>query len=859
MLSAYVAGALLAGSNGVLAESADGRTELTLQGTPFHSTNNKISQLRTLSLAGGAVITLWNEGAQPMYAVSLDGSSVQRVAQAKNTLEFQYEKFDPKVGLPAIPDRLQAAEGSSLFVVQFETQSLSGYRRAIEAVGGEILSYIPNNAHVVRMDAEARQAVETMAFVRFVGSYEPAFRIDPVVTRRLLSNVLGTTRYNILLADKSPNNKDVAADDIRAIGGIVHEYEPGGRLIEATLTPDQLVRMASNNNVLWIDLWGPMEPDMDIARVFHGTNNLETLTGGNPAGYTGEGVRGMVRDTELRTTHQEFTHMPPIVLAGAPSGFHGTAVFGIIFSRGFNAQARGVIPDAQGVFRPGLTTGATRYAQTQEAINNHHVVFETNSTGSPQVTTYTAVSADMDTLIFDLNITVCQSQSNTNSQLSRPQAWAKNIVSVGALNHMNTVTPNDDVWGGASFGPASDGRLKPDLASFYDAIFTTSNSSNASYIPDFGGTSGATPITCGHFGLIYQMWSLGVFNNTAYGTDVFSSKCNAMTAKALMINRALQWSFSGTGHNRSRYKQGWGHAQIDDVWLYRDKGFIVDQTDVLQELGVKQYRMWVPVGEPSLNATLVYRDLAGNPSVQSQHRVNDLTLRVVDPGGNVYWGNNGLAAAMTSPIGGAANIKDTVENVLVANPTSGVWTVEVSAPELNGDTHPQTVGVEDADYALVVTGVSGAMNLPMVSETLEAGILTGGGVADTRLSDNSRLTARPGIVFTTGQAPIRFVKEVQAPAVPGDLWVSVEAAGSSNNIDQRIELWDWTNSEWDEIVVHTNMTSTDEARTAFIADPTLYVNGTNNIRTRVSYFSLGPIFAYPWDVSIDHVRVFFAP
>ena len=858
MLSAIVAGAMLAGSNGVHAQSEGGRTELTLQGTPFHSTKNQVSQLRTLSLAGGAVVTLWNESGREMYAVSLDGSSVQRVAEAKNTLEFQYEKFDPIAGLPAIPDRLQAAEGSELFVVQFETQSLTGYRDAIRAAGGEILSYIPNNAHVVRMDSEARAAVQSMSFVRYVGNYEPAFRIDPIVTRRLLSNVLGTTRYNILLADKTPDNKDRAAVAIRQLGGTVHEYEPGGRLIEATLTPDQLVRLASNNNVLWIDLWGPMEPDMDIARIFHGTNNLEALTGGNPTGYSGEGVRGMARDTELRTTHQEFTHMPPIMLAGTPSSFHGTAVFGIIFARGANPAARGVIPDAQGVFRPGLTTGATRYNQTVEAINNHNVVFETNSTGSPQITTYSSVSADMDDLIFDLNITICQSQSNTNSQLSRPQAWAKNIVSVGALNHQNTVTPDDDVWGGASIGPASDGRLKPDLASFYDSIFTSHNGSNTSYT-QFGGTSGATPITCGHFGLIYQMWSKGDFNNTAYGTDVFSSKCNATTAKALMINRAKQWSFSGAGHNRSRVKQGWGHAQVDDVWLYRDKGFIVDETDVLMELGVKQYRLYVEPGEPSLNATLVYRDLPGNPSVQSQHRVNDLTLRVVDPGGNVYWGNNGLNAAMTSPIGGVANTKDTVENVLIANPTTGVWTIEVSAPELNGDTHPQTVGVEDADYALVVTGVTGAMNLPTVVESLECGRITTGTLAGTHQSENDRVTIRPGVVFSTLQAPVRYIRETVAPTSVGDLWVSVEARTSDNNIDQWIELWNWNTNQWVREAVHNDVTTTDTVRTVFIADPSAYVNGSNNIRTRVSYYAEGPVFAYPWHVDIDHVRVFFAP
>jgi len=857
MLSAIIAGAMLAGSSGVDVKTVNGHTELSLQGTLFHSTNLKVSNLRTLDLAGSAIVALWNEGGKDLYAVSLDGTSVQRLTDAKNTLDFQYHSFDPKQSTPNLPARLKSPGNSQLFVVQFETQSLEPYRRAIRDSGGTIVSYIPNNAYVVKMDRETREAVQGMNFVRYVGSYDPAYRIDPKVSERLLTNTLGTARYSILLTDRSPNNKDMAAGLIRGIGGTVHEYGPGGQLIEATLTPDQLVTVAGMDAILWMDPWGPMEKDMDIARIFHGTNNLETLTGGNPAGYSGEGVIGMDRDTELRTTHQEFQVHPPIMLAGSFSSAHGTSTYGIIFASGVNPAARGVIPDAQGVFRPGLTTGATRYNETVQAINNNHVVFETNSTGSPQVTTYTSVSADIDDLIFDLNILLCQSQSNTGSMNSRPQAWAKNIVSVGGISHFNTVSPNDDRWTSASFGPASDGRIKPDLASFYDLIFTTTNSSNTAYT-QFGGTSGATPITCGHFGLVFQMWSQGVFNNTAYGTDVFSSKCNAITAKAIMINRAKQWVFPG-GLNVQRRQQGWGHSQVDDIWLYRDKGLIVDQSDVLEELDATTYRLWVPAGETSFNATMAYRDLPGNPSVQSQHRVNDLTLKVTDPGGNVYWGNNGLSAGMTSVAGGAANTKDTVENVLVPNPTSGVWIVEVSAPEINGDTHPETVGVDDADYALVVTGVAGAMSLPTDNEALEVGNPNGGTIADTHLSENNKFKVKPGVVLSNSQAPVRMIKEVVAPTTPGDLWIVTEASASSNNVDERVELWNWNTNSWNLVATHTDMTNVDKARSVFVGSPANYVNGSNHIKTRVSYILTAPSLSFPWQADVDHIRVAFAP
>ena len=76
---------------------------------------------------------------------------------------------------------------------------------------------------------------------------------------------------------------------------------------------------------------------------------------------------------------------------------------------------------------------------------------------------------------------------------SRPQAWAKNVVSGGAVQHYDTLTRDDDSWAGgsASIGPAADGRIKPDLCFFYDDTYTTYTTGTG--YGEFGGTSGATP------------------------------------------------------------------------------------------------------------------------------------------------------------------------------------------------------------------------------------------------------------------------------------------------------------------------------------------------------------------------------
>ena len=92
----------------------------------------------------------------------------------------------------------------------------------------------------------------------------------------------------------------------------------------------------------------------------------------------------------------------------------------------------------------------------------------------------------MDDILFINDFTLLNSQSNAGSRSSRPQAWSKNVVSIGGIRHFNTASATDDRWqSGASIGPAADGRIKPDLAHFYDSVCTTTSTSNTAYTSSF--------------------------------------------------------------------------------------------------------------------------------------------------------------------------------------------------------------------------------------------------------------------------------------------------------------------------------------------------------------------------------------
>ncbi len=715
---------------------------------------------RRLSVRG-AEITLWNtdarDGSGVSYTIDLPNGGKTTVENAQYTLGLAAVQGDPLLRDAAGPGALMTG-GSGVYIVQFHTQPLEQYTKEIEAAGGTIYQYMAQYAYAVKLDEAGAAAVSALPFVRWVGEYQPLYKIEGDILLRDYGIDVGdgfrghmqgfnTARGSgvnaspvaVMLFEGSREAMASVVANIGAIGGGVNGAPVDGRHLEAVLTGAQIAELARNPLVQWIEPTGPWGTDMDNGRVVMGANYIAGQTAPpNPAtGYNGEGVRGEICDTETLVTHQDFQVNPIIVAIAGNSGLHGSACSGINFGTGAgNFAAKGFMPAGQGIFANsssllgagGLTNRMNHTIALQAAP--YFAVFQTNSTGDPQITTYSSISAGMDNILFQNEVLHLQSQSNTNNQNSRPQAWSKNMVSVGGLNHFNNTNPADDSWSGASIGYGSDGRAKPDIANWYDQTLTTWGSGVTSYT-NFSGTSNATPMSAGASGLFHQMWHQGIFGNTV-GASVFASRPKISLAKAILINTANQWQFTTwtTGQaepNRSRRKQGYGHPNVQNMYDLRNNMFWVNEADVLQNLQSKTYSVRVVNGSTTpFKATMVYQDPQGNPATQGQHRINNLNLKVTDPNGVVYWGNWGLAnqlaangginnwangaaapsEGMWSVAGGAADQKNTVENVFVQTPAPGVWTIEITAAELVQDAFPRPTpsGAVDATFSFVVTG-----------------------------------------------------------------------------------------------------------------------------------------------------------
>jgi hypothetical protein len=485
----------------------------------------------------------------------------------------------------------------------------------------------------------------------------------------------------------------------------------------------------------------------------------------------------------------------------------------------------------------------------------YFAVFQSNSWGNSLTTIYNSVSAELDDILFLNDILVTQSQSNSNTQLSRPQAWAKNVVAVGGINHLNTLTTVDDFWGGASIGPAADGRVKPDLSHFYDLIWTTDNSNNG--YRDFCCTSGATPIVAGHFGLLFEMWSDGIFGNDVDDSGtVFENRCHASTAKALMINHARSYPFSGLNHNLTRTHQGWGFPDVGRMYDLRDRTLVVDEEVVLANLQTATFDVTVAKSTPEFRATMVYMDLMGTTS-STLHRINDLSLRVTAPNGTIYWGNNGLLSGNWSTAGGSANTIDTVENVFVQNPAAGTWTVDIIASQINEDSHVETPTV-DADFALVVSGVVPPQTKGTVPDDFTAirGLQIAGGLDDVLESDDSYLKFQPGIVLSPMEPPVWIEFGGTLPDdSPTTLHFSVEASANTIGLTQTIEVFNFNSGQYELVDLRAASVNSDLVATIDLSAEISNVvqSGTGAVKSRIGWRATGPVVLLPWTICIDHV------
>lgn len=446
---------------------------------------------------------------------------------------------------------------------------------------------------------------------------------------------------------------------------------------------------------------------------------------------------------KVRDTHQEFnqTGSSRIILSDGASTLsaHATHVAGTVIGGGVNAEAHGMAKLAQlktydwnsvegemsTAAAAGLELGSHSWGMVRGwDYNNGNWTWNGNSGVAPledyQFGFYNSQARSWDMIANNApNFLMVKSAGNDRGEGpsnagtgDNPEkdggadgydciagsGIAKNILTVGAVNEvLNYTGPSSVVMSSFSgWGPADDGRIKPDVVGKGVDVYSSTSTSNTSY-SSYNGTSMSTPNVTGTLALLQQL-----YQQTHDGTPM-----RASTLKGLAIHTADE-AGTTTGPD---YKFGWGLVNAESAanMILEDdvQQNVIDEITLLN--GDTYTREVTVSGGNPLWVTISWTDPFGSmPPASLNPRtsvlVNDLDLRIEDGDGNMYFPykldpENPTAAATTD----TKNAVDNVEKVYIELAAGGTYTVIVD--------HEGTLANPQV-FSLLISGIDEFSGLP---------------------------------------------------------------------------------------------------------------------------------------------------
>ena len=626
----------------------------------------------------------------------------------------------------AMWEQVEPGEASHV-VVQFTEPVGPEVRQAMQAAGVELLAYLGDNAFFVgilpdRLDTSALGRVASLGAVEAI---ERNHKLHPMLAEGLVPqwSVIGQAEpddsgfseqivgaYVVFHRDVplDPDGVDLCVEH----GAVVRSEVSSVHCLVVELPYSQIAALADEDSVQWIEPPLPkMSPVNDSNRSRVGADTVQAA----PYNLDGSGVTVLVYDGgTARSTHVDFQGRLT-ALDSSGVNYHSTHVAGTIGGAGignstYKGMAPGVTMLSYGLEQAGGLQEGFLYTNPcdleddyYEAINSYGADIANNSIGTNTAQNgfpcdwegnYNVTSQLIDTIVrgdgsnplFTEPFRIIWANGNergdgscgTMYQTTAPPACAKNHITVGALN-----SNNDSMTDFSSWGPADDGRLKPDISapgcqSSGDYGVTSCDDDSDTDYTTLCGTSMASPTVCGIAALLMQDYRV----QFAGEPDPRNS-----TLKVLLAHTAVD-----LGNTGPDYQYGYGSVRVQSaIDFMRTENFLEDQVD---QGGTFSILATVGTGE-ELRVTLAWDDVPG-PVNTDPELVNDLDLRVYSPSMTRHypWTLGGVSNPSAAAVRTQEDHINNIEQVLVDAPAEvGTWIIEVHGYNVPDGPQPFSLAV----------------------------------------------------------------------------------------------------------------------------------------------------------------------
>lgn len=590
-------------------------------------------------------------------------------AQTDNRIMHLHGAFTPSDNLSEFIGSIIPAsdiyDGYYYRYIQFNNVPTQEQKNAIEQSGIKLLSYMPHKAFAAAIPVnfnksllqgfDVRSVITQDAFKKrsknLIGD-APAY----ATTQKGFTDVRIQFQKNISLAN---------ALELATRYGKTSNAVDLTKTIDVRVADADVAAITSEPWCYFIDACSPPSFKEDTkGRSLHRSDIINT---DYPMGrhYNGSGTAAALADDGPVGPHIDFTGRLTNLTAGT-GGFHGDMTGGILAGAGnIDPTIRGMADGAQLIV---FDIGA--YPQILDAVANNTTYGTTvSSTSYSQgCNEYTSDTQFGDQTLHDNNQLAFVFSAGNNQggdcgygagagwgTITGGYKQGKNVI---ACANLDALEVQDNT---SSQGPASDGRIKPDIAS--NGKDQMSTEENNSYQVG-GGTSAACP---------------GVAGITLQLTQAYKEINAATEAPTALLKASLLNSAEDIGVVGPDFKYGYGRVNA-----YRAVKVLEDHTyfnSTISQGGNNTHSITVPAGVKQLKVLLYWHDVGGDP-IAATYLVNDLDMVVTDPA-SVGWfpwilDPTPNAVNLTTPAIRGVDHLNNIEQFTYNNPAAGTYSVNVS-------------------------------------------------------------------------------------------------------------------------------------------------------------------------------------
>ena len=320
------------------------------------------------------------------YRLANSTKSIDQLLRDDKAILLENALIDTRNSLNlSIPANLRSQTDPGAYIVQARGPIDNAFRAMLSRAGATIVSYIPNNAYLVRISQGGMNGLAASPMTQAVIPYEPYYKISSsmsVMVGQRSSSSASTGTHRV----KEPALLDLALDQkplpagtgltlglfsdgavatvaqIEKLGGqiLAQDRSPFGPIVRVR-PPTDWITLAQLPGVQRVEPYYQRTSANDLSRVTVGVST-DTITANNYMGLTGSNVVVEVNDTGIDTNHPDFKtgiSLPIRVIGDAVQSLvdtngHGTHVAGIIAGNGTESSTI----NSGAKLPPGSVTGA---------------------------------------------------------------------------------------------------------------------------------------------------------------------------------------------------------------------------------------------------------------------------------------------------------------------------------------------------------------------------------------------------------------------------------------------------------------------------------------------------------------------